>query len=102
MLFRSTENPDILKTVGHHEKRPGIVIGFAAETQNIEQNGKAKLERKGADYIIANDESAETGIMGGAHNQVKVISKAGIEAWPEMSKAEVAERLASLIAKTLA
>lgn len=97
-----TENPDILKTVGHHENRPKLVVGFAAETQNIEENGRAKLERKGADFIIANDVSAETGIMGGANNQVKVISKSGIDAWPKMTKAEVADRLAALIAETLA
>ncbi|WHA41144.1 bifunctional phosphopantothenoylcysteine decarboxylase/phosphopantothenate--cysteine ligase CoaBC [Agrobacterium larrymoorei] len=97
-----TENPDILKTVGHHGKRPKLVVGFAAETQNIEENGRAKLERKGADFIIANDVSAETGIMGGANNQVRVISKSGIDAWPEMTKAEVADRLATLIAETLA
>jgi phosphopantothenoylcysteine decarboxylase/phosphopantothenate--cysteine ligase len=96
-----TENPDILKTVGHHEKRPRLVIGFAAETQNVEENGRAKLQRKGADMIVANDVSAETGIMGGAHNQVKVISASGVDAWPDMSKTEVAERLAALIAERL-
>ncbi|MEH3126791.1 bifunctional phosphopantothenoylcysteine decarboxylase/phosphopantothenate--cysteine ligase CoaBC [Agrobacterium cavarae] len=96
-----TENPDILKTVGHHEKRPRLVIGFAAETQNVEDNGRAKLQRKGADMIVANDVSAETGIMGGAHNQVKIISQTGVDAWPDMSKTEVAERLAALIAERL-
>ncbi len=96
-----TENPDILKTVGHHEKRPRLVIGFAAETQNVEDNGRAKLQRKGADMIIANDVSAETGIMGGARNQVKIISASGVDAWPDMSKTEVAERLAALIAERL-
>ncbi|MEH3110291.1 MAG: bifunctional phosphopantothenoylcysteine decarboxylase/phosphopantothenate--cysteine ligase CoaBC [Agrobacterium cavarae] len=94
-----TENPDILKTVGHHEKRPRLVIGFAAETQNVEDNGRAKLQRKGADMIVANNVSAETGIMGGARNQVKIISQTGVDAWPEMSKTEVAERLAALIAE---
>ncbi len=73
------ENPDILKTVGHHEKRPKLVVGFAAETQDIEKNGRSKLERKGADYIVANDVSAETGIMGGDRNSVKIISNEGIE-----------------------
>ena len=95
------ENPDILKTIGHHEKRPRLVIGFAAETQNVEDNGRAKLQRKGADMIIANDVSAETGIMGGARNQVKIISASGVDAWPDMSKTEVAERLAALIAERL-
>ena len=97
-----TENPDILKTVGHHEKRPRVVVGFAAETQDVEKNGRAKLERKGADYIIANDVSAETGIMGGDRNSVKIISADGVEAWPDLDKAEVAKRLAALIAEKLA
>ncbi|MGO4314540.1 bifunctional phosphopantothenoylcysteine decarboxylase/phosphopantothenate--cysteine ligase CoaBC [Agrobacterium sp. MCAB5] len=96
------ENPDILKTVGHHEKRPKLVVGFAAETQDVEKNGRAKLERKGADYIVANDVSTETGIMGGDCNSVKIISNEGIEAWPDMDKAEVAKRLAALIAEKLA
>ena len=97
-----TENPDILKTVGHHEKRPRLVVGFAAETQDVEKNGRAKLERKGADYIVANDVSAETGIMGGDRNSVKIISADGVEAWPDLDKADVARRLASLIAEKLA
>jgi phosphopantothenoylcysteine decarboxylase/phosphopantothenate--cysteine ligase len=97
-----TENPDILKTVGHHEKRPTLVIGFAAETQDVENNGRAKLDRKGADMIIANDVSPETGVMGGLRNQVKLISKDGVEAWPDMGKDEVADRLAAVIAEKLA
>lgn len=96
-----TENPDILKTVGHHAQRPRVVIGFAAETQNVEENGRAKLARKGADLIVANDVSPETGIMGGTRNRVKIISKEGIEAWPDLSKDEVAARLAALIAERL-
>ncbi|MDH0612984.1 MULTISPECIES: bifunctional phosphopantothenoylcysteine decarboxylase/phosphopantothenate--cysteine ligase CoaBC [unclassified Agrobacterium] len=96
-----TENPDILKTVGHHEKRPRIVVGFAAETQDVEKNGRAKLERKGADYIVANDVSTETGIMGGDRNSVKIISADGIDVWPDLDKAEVAKRLAALIAEKL-
>ena len=96
------ENPDILKTVGHHAKRPKLVVGFAAETQNVAENGRSKLERKGADYIIANDVSPETGIMGGDRNRVKVIGKAGDEDWPEMDKQAVAERIARLIASHFA
>lgn len=95
------ENPDILRTVGHHEKRPAIVVGFAAETENVESNGRSKLERKGADLIVANDVSPETGIMGGTRNAVKLISASGVEAWPELSKDEVADRLARLIAERL-
>lgn len=92
------ENPDILKTIGHHAERPKLVVGFAAETQNVAENGRSKLERKGADYIVANDVSPETGIMGGDRNRVKVIGKAGDEDWPEMDKQAVAERIARLIA----
>ena len=97
-----TENPDILKTVGHHAQRPNLVIGFAAETQNLVDNAKAKLARKGADMIVANDVSAENGVMGGDRNRVRIVSAAGVEDWPEMSKGEVAARLAELIAAKLA
>ncbi len=95
------ENPDILKAVGHHEKRPRLVIGFAAETRDVEENGRAKLARKGADYIVANDVSPETGIMGGTRNRVKVISRDGMEDWPDLSKGEVASRIAALVASRL-
>jgi len=91
------ENPDILKTVGHHEKRPKLVIGFAAETNDVEANARAKLERKGADYIVANDVSPQTGIMGGKRNRVAIIGHDGIAHWPDMDKTEVAERLVALI-----
>ena len=96
-----TENPDILKTVGHHAERPRLVVGFAAETQDVEENGRAKLERKGADMIVANDVSPETGIMGGTRNRVKIIARDGISDWPDMGKEEVAEKLALLIAEKL-
>ncbi len=95
------ENPDILKTVGHHEKRPKVVVGFAAETQDVENNGRVKLQKKGADLIVANDVSPETGIMGGTRNSVKLITAAGIEEWPDLSKDEVAGRLAGWIAERL-
>ncbi|WFR95490.1 bifunctional phosphopantothenoylcysteine decarboxylase/phosphopantothenate--cysteine ligase CoaBC [Rhizobium tumorigenes] len=93
------ENPDILKTISHHPMRPAFVIGFAAETQDVDANGKAKLARKGADLIVANDVSPGTGIMGGHRNSVTLISSEGTEAWPEMSKEEVAAKLAGLIAE---
>lgn len=96
-----TENPDILKTVGHHAMRPRLVIGFAAETNDVEINARAKLDRKGADIIVANDVSPETGIMGGNRNTVALISHDGVERWPEMSKEEVAERLVALVADRL-
>jgi len=92
------ENPDILKTIGHHPERPRLVVGFAAETENVEDNGRAKLERKGADLIVANDVSPETGVMGGDRNRVRLISHDGVEAWPDLTKSEVAERLALWIA----
>lgn len=97
-----TENPDILKTVGHHAQRPQIVVGFAAETQNVDANGRRKLEAKGADMIVANDVSPSTGIMGGDRNRVRLISTTDVDEWPEMGKGEVAERLAALIAEKLA
>lgn len=96
------ENPDILKTIGHHTQRPQIVVGFAAETQNVDANGRRKLEAKGADMIVANDVSPSTGIMGGDRNRVRLISTTGVDEWPEMGKGEVAERLAALIAEKLA
>ncbi len=92
------ENPDILKTVGHHAQRPRLVVGFAAETENVEENGRSKLERKGADLIVANDVSPEGGVMGGNRNRVKLITSDGVEAWPDLTKEEVAERLALWIA----
>lgn len=93
-----TENPDILKTIGHHTQRPKLVVGFAAETENVETNGRAKLERKGADMIVANDVSPENGVMGGDRNRVNIISADGIDVWPDLAKDDVAERLAALIA----
>ncbi|WP_163272357.1 bifunctional phosphopantothenoylcysteine decarboxylase/phosphopantothenate--cysteine ligase CoaBC [Chelativorans alearense] len=101
-----TENPDILAAVGHHEKRPRLVVGFAAETENVVENARAKLAKKGADIIIANDVSHDSGIgssgvMGGERNRVHLVSGEDVEEWPEMSKEDVAERLAVLIASML-
>ncbi len=103
------ENPDILVSVGKHSsKRPRLVIGFAAETQNLREHAKSKLKRKGADYIVANDVSPDTGIggaggvMGGDRNRVTLISKAQIDVWPEMSKAQVAAKIAELVVEALA
>jgi phosphopantothenoylcysteine decarboxylase/phosphopantothenate--cysteine ligase len=92
------ENPDILAEIARHELRPRLLVGFAAETEDVVENARAKLERKGCDWIVANDVSEETGIMGGARNRVHLISEAGVEDWPEMSKAEVAARLVTRIA----
>ncbi|TIT84147.1 MAG: bifunctional phosphopantothenoylcysteine decarboxylase/phosphopantothenate synthase, partial [Mesorhizobium sp.] len=89
-----------------HQKRPGLVVGFAAETQDLTRNAEAKLKKKGADFIVANDVSHEsgvgpTGVMGGDRNKVRIVSKTGVEEWPELSKDEVAARLATLIAERL-
>lgn len=97
------ENPDILRTIaatGPH--RPGLVIGFAAETENVTAYAQKKLKSKGADWIVANDVSPETGVMGGDRNSVHLVSADGIESWPEMSKTEVAARLVERIAARLA
>ena len=97
------ENTDILKSVSRREKeRPGLVIGFAAETSDVVENATAKRVRKGCDWIVANDVSPETGIMGGSENAVTVISESGSDAWKRMSKVEVARKLATKIAEVLA
>ncbi len=97
-----TENPDILRTIGHHAQRPRVVVGFAAETQTLIANATRKLESKGADVIVANDVSPATGIMGGTRNEVRLVSHAGVEDWPDMDKDAVADRLARRIAEMLA
>jgi phosphopantothenoylcysteine decarboxylase/phosphopantothenate--cysteine ligase len=77
------------------------VVGFAAETQDVLKNAEAKLKKKGADFIVANDVSETGGVMGGDRNRVKIVSKSGVDEWPEMSKDAVAERLALLIVEKL-
>ena len=90
------ENPDILKTVSAKRKhRPALVIGFAAETNDVEEHAEAKLKRKGCDWIVANDVSPATGIMGGTENAVTIIDADGAERWDRMGKDAVARRLAS-------
>ncbi|TYC54108.1 bifunctional phosphopantothenoylcysteine decarboxylase/phosphopantothenate--cysteine ligase CoaBC [Rhodobacterales bacterium] len=97
------ENPDILSTVGHDPKlRPSVLIGFAAETQDLVANALGKLERKNADWILANDVSPATGIMGGDANTIRLVSRDGIEDWPEMGKTEVARRIITRAAEALA
>jgi len=98
------ENPDILATLARSVQRPRLVIGFAAETDDVVQNAVAKLSRKGADWIIANDVSGD--VMGGDKNRIHLVSAAGVEAplieeWPEMTKNEVGARLAARIAEAL-
>lgn len=102
-VLEFAENPDILKTVSRMEQgRPGLVVGFAAETNDVIDNATAKRARKGCDWIVANDVSPATGIMGGAENAVILISDAGAEEWPRMSKSDVATQLAARIAAQLA
>jgi len=96
-------NPDILATIaqpGPH--RPRLVIGFAAETERVVEHATEKRRRKGCDWIVANDVSPETGIMGGSTNQIHLVTEAETEAWPRMPKTEVATRLAQRIAAALA
>jgi len=97
-----TETPDILATLSKPgPARPRLVIGFAAETNDVEANARAKLARKGCDWIVANDVS-RAGVMGGEENAVTLISAQGVETWPKASKVEVAERLAAKITQALA
>jgi len=105
--FTLIENPDILATVAHRTKdRPRLVIGFAAETEHVVDNAKAKLAKKGCDWILANDVSAESGVMGGDRNAIHLVTaaRAGtgvetrVETWPEQSKDDVARMLVARIA----
>jgi phosphopantothenoylcysteine decarboxylase/phosphopantothenate--cysteine ligase len=96
------ENPDILSTIAHRKaQRPQLVIGFAAETENVAANAKEKLAKKGCDWILANDVSPETGIMGGDTNTIELVTAQGVEAWPPQSKDNVASMLIARIAEAL-
>ena len=100
--LRFAENPDILRTIATRtEGRPRLVVGFAAETDDLLAHARAKLQRKGADWIVANDVRAGTGIMGGTENAVTLLTAERAEAWPRMSKDATAERLADRIAAAL-
>ena len=92
------ENPDILATVASHARRPRLVVGFAAETEKVIDHAQAKLARKKCDLIVANDVSPATGVMGGDANTVHLVSKGGVETWPTLPKAEVAQRLIAELA----
>jgi phosphopantothenoylcysteine decarboxylase/phosphopantothenate--cysteine ligase len=96
------ENPDILAAVSKGAQRPRLVVGFAAETTDVVAHATAKRARKGCDWIVANDVSPETGIMGGAENAVVLITADGAEAWPRMAKDAVARKLAARVAEALA
>ncbi len=95
------ENPDILAAVSKGARRPRLVVGFAAETVDVVAHATAKRARKGCDWIVANDVSPATGIMGGPENAVTLISDAGAETWPRMGKDAVARKLAARIAEVL-
>ena len=96
------ENPDILATIAQRKsQRPKLVIGFAAETENVAANAKEKLAKKGCDWILANDVSPQTGIMGGDRNTIQLVTPAGIEAWPPQSKEAVAEMLIERMAEEI-
>ena len=95
------ENPDILAKISRASDRPRLVVGFAAETDDVVSNAMAKRTRKGCDWIVANDVSPATGIMGGTENAVTLITAAGADVWPRMSKDQVARQLAARIAATL-
>ena len=97
-----TENPDILSSIAHRKsQRPKLVIGFAAETENVTANAREKLKRKGCDWILANDVSPATGIMGGDMNTIELVTASGVEPWPPQSKEDVAAMLIARIATAL-
>jgi phosphopantothenoylcysteine decarboxylase/phosphopantothenate--cysteine ligase len=94
------ENPDILSTIAHRTQgRPRLVVGFAAETENVVENARAKLARKGCDLIVANDVAPTSGVFGGTENTVHVVGADGVETWPTLGKDEVARRLVAYLAE---
>jgi phosphopantothenoylcysteine decarboxylase/phosphopantothenate--cysteine ligase len=95
------ENPDILAALSHGKKRPRLVVGFAAETEKLIEHARAKLVRKGCDWIVANDVSPGTGTFGGKNNQVHLVTAEGVESWPVLSKEAVADGLVRRIASSL-
>jgi len=92
-------NPDILKTLGDHPDRPPLLVGFAAETDDVVANAQSKLATKGADWIVANDVSGN--VMGGSRNRVHLVTRDGVEDWPDQSKDDVAKHLIDRIAEEL-
>ena len=94
------QNRDILKTVANLKNRPSLVIGFAAETQNIIENAQKRIQ-KNCDWILANDVSRGNNTMGGSFNKISLITSAGVENWPKLPKSEVGVRLAKKIAEVL-
>jgi phosphopantothenoylcysteine decarboxylase / phosphopantothenate---cysteine ligase len=94
-----TENPDILATLGAHKQRPGLLIGFAAETEKLVEHAQAKLAKKGCDWIVANDVSGD--VMGGANNAFHIVTKDGVESWPDSPKDVIARKLMEKIADVI-
>jgi phosphopantothenoylcysteine decarboxylase/phosphopantothenate--cysteine ligase len=102
LVLKLIKNPDILEYVSKLRKdRPKLVVGFAAETEDLIANATEKLNRKKCDWIVANDIRPETNIMGGTENAVILISNAGVEKWNRMDKSEVARKLVNLMAEKL-
>ena len=100
--LRLEENPDILATVSRQgPRRPRLVVGFAAETDQLLAHARSKLDRKGCDVIVANDVAPESGTFGGSTNEVCLVTRAGTEAWPRLDKDEVARRLVERLARIL-
>jgi phosphopantothenoylcysteine decarboxylase/phosphopantothenate--cysteine ligase len=95
------ENPDILASVSHGPKRPRLVVGFAAETNDLIRHAQEKLARKGCDLIVANDVSEGTGVFGGATNEAHLVSRTGVEDWPRLRKEDLAERLVARLAQMI-
>ena len=95
------ENPDILASLSSGNERPKLVIGFAAETENLVEGARAKLAAKGCDWIVANDVSPATGVFGGSDNTVHLVTTTGVESWPRMTKEAVADQLAARIREHL-
>ena len=95
-----TENPDILASLAQHELRPGLLIGFAAETEKIVEHAQVKLARKGCDWIVANDVSGD--VMGGTSNAFQIVTKNGIDSWPDSPKDVIARKLMERVADELA
>ena len=94
-----TPNPDILSTIAHRATdRPSLIVGFAAETSNVIDYARGKLDKKACDLIVANDVGGDSGVMGGEMNTVHIVSKDAVDSWPKLNKAEVAERLVALFA----
>jgi phosphopantothenoylcysteine decarboxylase/phosphopantothenate--cysteine ligase len=95
-----TENPDILASLAAHAHRPKLLIGFAAETEKIVEHAQAKLTKKGCDWIVANDVSGD--VMGGANNAFHIVTKDGVDSWPESAKDVIARKLIEKVADALA